>query len=190
MRAAAAEAERAKGCAGFADAVARSYFKLLAYKDEYEVARLFSDGKFGTSLRETFAGDYKLNFHLAPPLIAEIDQTTGEPRKRAFGPWTMTLFGLLAPFRFLRGTPFDPFGRSLDRRLERRLIADFEATADELIQNLSPDNHGLAVEIAGLPMSMRGFGPVKARNVAAAQARGADLIGAFRAGRTHSTAAE
>ena len=189
-RAAAAEAERTKGRAGLADAVARSYFKLLAYKDEYEVARLFSDGRFRKSLRETFAGDCTLNFHLAPPLIADIDQTTGEPRKRAFGPWAMTLFGWLAPFKFLRGTPFDPFGRSPDRRLERRLIAEFEATAEELIGRLSPDNHVLAVEIASLPLSMRGFGPVKARNVAAARARAADLMGALRAADVRPNAAE
>jgi len=166
-----AEAERAKGRTGLAEAVARSYFKLLAYKDEYEVARLYTDGEFRRRLEEQFEGDYRIEFNLAPPLLAERDPATGHLRKRSFGPWMMGAFRLLARLKGLRGTAFDPFGRTAERRAERRLIGEYEAVVDELIAGLDGDRHALAVEIAAIPLSIRGFGHVKEASIAAAKAR-------------------
>src|SRR3984885_11175738 len=126
-KARAIEAERSPGKCGLADAISRYLFKLMAYKDEYEVARLYTDGSFVNQVASTFGGEnLKLEFHLAPPLLARRDKTTGLPRKMNFGPWLLPAFRLLAKLKFLRGTAFDPFGRSLERRTERRLIADYE----------------------------------------------------------------
>jgi indolepyruvate ferredoxin oxidoreductase len=180
----ATEAQIAKGKTGLVDAVARSYFKLLAYKDEYEVARLFTDGEFHRRLRQQFEGPIKLTFHLAPPLISARDPLTGGLKKRAFGPWMMTAFRLLARLKGLRGTPFDIFGYTADRRMERQMIADYEAIIDEMLQGLSADNHALAMEIAGLPMGIRGFGHVKERNRRAARECGQQLLAEFRSGGT------
>jgi indolepyruvate ferredoxin oxidoreductase len=176
----AAEKERARGCSGLALAIARNLFKLMAYKDEYEVARLYSDGAFLDELRRQFGGDFKIQYHLAPPLLATRDPATDELRKRAFGPWMMGAFKLLARLRALRGTPFDIFGHTQERRMERALIADYEAIVRELISMLSPDNHALAVEIASLPAQMRGFGHIKMRNIEKAKAREADLVALWR----------
>ncbi len=173
-----------------AEAVANSYFKLLAYKDEYEVARLYAEGDFLESIRERFEGDIRLSFHLAPPLLASLDPNTGEARKREFGPWMMTAFRLLARMKGLRGTPFDVFANTAERKLERRLIVDYEATLEELVEGLNADNHALAVEIASLPETIRGFGHVKARNAAEAKAREAELMAAYRAPAPSATAAE
>jgi indolepyruvate ferredoxin oxidoreductase len=187
----AAEAAKAPGRQGLAEAVARSYHKLLAYKDEYEVARLYSDGRFAARLAAQFEGRPRLRVHLAPPLLARRDPATGLPRKAAYGPWMLRLFGLLARLKGLRGTPFDPFGYSAERRLERRLIADYEALIAELILRLDRDRHGLAVELATLPEQIRGFGHVKARHLAAAKAREASLLAAWRQPATATlTAAE
>ena len=112
-------------------AVARYYFKLLAYKDEYEVARLYSEATFRKRLQEQFEGDYQLQFHLAPSWLSKPDAVTGEPRKRSFGPWMLKAFALLARFKFLRGTALDPFGYSTERRLERELIEEYEAEQAE-----------------------------------------------------------
>ena len=129
-KAKAVEAARAPGRHGLADAVARYLFKLMAYKDEYEVARLYTDGGFLTQVENTFSGEnLRFEFHLAPPLLARRDKTTGLPRKMSFGPWLLPAFRLLAKFKFLRGTAFDPFGRTLERRTERKLIADYEGNA-------------------------------------------------------------
>ena len=185
-----AEAKSAKGLSGLAEAVARSYFKLLAYKDEYEVARLHSDGSFMKQVRERFEGDFKLTFHLAPPLVASRDAESGELQKRAYGSWMMGVFKVLARLKGLRGTPFDVFGYAAERRMERRLIGEYETTVEELLGGLGPDTHGLAVEIAALPEIMRGFGHVKERNVVAAKAREAELLGAFRDPAPRATAAE
>ncbi|KAA3626809.1 MAG: indolepyruvate ferredoxin oxidoreductase family protein [Proteobacteria bacterium] len=163
-----------------AEAVARSYFKLLAYKDEYEVARLFSEPAFMDKVREEFEGDYSLRFHLAPPLLAQPDPQTGEIRKRSYGPWMMRLFRGLAPFKVLRGTVFDLFGRSAERRAERQDIADFEALVEQLLPKLSRENHALAVELAGLPMGIRGFGPVKERNREKVKQRASELLSSYR----------
>ena len=131
--------------------MARNYYKLLAYKDEYEVARLYTDGTFLKRLSDQFEGDYKLDFHLAPPLLAELDPATGEPRKQAYGPWMLQAFQVLARLKRLRGTRLDPFGRTPERQMERQLIADYEKTLGELLSSLNHENHGLAVQIASIP---------------------------------------
>jgi indolepyruvate ferredoxin oxidoreductase len=176
----AAETARARGCSGLAQAVARNLFKLMAYKDEYEVARLYTDGAFLEKLHRQFEGNFRLEYHLAPPLLASRDPVTGELRKRAFGPWMFVAFKLLARLRRLRGTAFDIFGRTQERRMERQLIVDYEAIVCELATVLTPDNHALAVEIASLPEQIRGFGHIKTRNVEKAKAREADLLGMLR----------
>jgi indolepyruvate ferredoxin oxidoreductase len=179
-KAAAAEAARAPGSSGFALALARSYFKLMAYKDEYEVARLYAETGFLERIARDFEGDYRLNFHLAPPSFARRAADTGELQKQAFGPWMMRAFRLLAKLKGLRGTRLDPFGRTPERRMERQLIGDYERLADELMAGLDPDNHGLAVEIARLPEHIRGFGHVKERSLKEAKQREADLLHCFR----------
>ena len=179
----AAEAARAPGKCGLADAVARYLFKLMAYKDEYEVARLYSDGAFLRQVAGTFEGEnLRFEFHLAPPLLARRDRTTGLPRKMSFGPWLLPAFRLLAKLKFLRGTPFDPFGRTLERRTERKLIEDYESMLDQVLAALTPDNHHLAVGLAAIPEKIRGFGYVKERHLLAAKADEAALLEQFRAG--------
>jgi indolepyruvate ferredoxin oxidoreductase len=154
----------------------------MAYKDEYEVARLYTDGTFLKQLRQSFDGEnLRLEFHLAPPLLAKADKTTGEPRKMSFGPWMLKAFGILKRFKFLRGTPFDPFGYSVERRTERRLIADYEALLQEILAGLTPANHALAVGLAAIPEKIRGFGHVKARHLKSAKADEAALLEQFRA---------
>jgi indolepyruvate ferredoxin oxidoreductase len=180
----AAEAARVKGSTELTQAVARYLFKLMAYKDEYEVARLFTDGRFNEALGKSFRGDAKLTFHLAPPIMARLDPVTGRPRKREFGPWIIPAFKLLARLKTLRGTPFDVFGRSDERRRERQLIADYRQTVDDLISSLTPENHDLAVEIASLPEHIRGFGHVKVRHLEEVAAREAALRQAWRSGAT------
>ncbi len=180
-RVAAAEKQLGPAPTGLAEAVARNLAKLMAYKDEYEVARLYTDGAFEKKLRAQFAGKLRLEFHLAPPLFARRDPATGELQKRAYGSWVFPLFKLLASLRRLRGTRFDIFGRTAERRTERSLIRDYNAVLDELIAGLAPRNHALAVEIARLPERIRGFGHVKERSIAAAKAREAALLATFRA---------
>jgi indolepyruvate ferredoxin oxidoreductase len=180
-RVAAAERDRAAGLNGFAAAVARYYFKLLAYKDEYEVARLYSDGSFQKQLAAQFEGDYRLEFNLAPPLLAASDPDTGHLKKRRYGPWMLTAFRLLAKMKRLRGTALDIFGHSAERRTERQLIVDYERTVEELLAGLAHDNHALAVEIASIPEHIRGFGHVKHDHLTRAKAREGELLAAFRA---------
>ena len=146
-------------------AVARNYFKLLAYKDEYEVARLYSDGSFIKQLEAQFQGDYRLEFHLAPSWLSKPDALTGQPRKRQFGPWMLKAFGVLAKFKFLRGTPFDPFGYSAERRLELDLIEEYERNLDYLLKELNADNYRTAVALAELPEQIRGYGHVKEKSL-------------------------
>ena len=142
-----AESRRAAGRHGFAQAVARYAYKLMAYKDEYEVARLFTDGDFAARLDRHFEGDYRLEFHMAPPIFAARDPDTGLPRKRSYGPWMMRALRVLAKLKKVRGTRFDPFGRSEERRTERRLVDEYEAVVRELGDGLDHENHGLAVDI-------------------------------------------
>ncbi len=146
--------------------VACSYFKLLAYKDEYEVARLFSDAKFWADLEAAFDGNYTVFFHLAPPTLGASDNLHVKGEKRRFGPWMRPLFRLLAKLKFLRGSAFDPFSYSAERRLERALIAEFEADMAFLLAHLSPQTYSRAVELASHALSIRGYGPVKAASVA------------------------
>jgi indolepyruvate ferredoxin oxidoreductase len=176
----AAEQDKAGGTK-LAEAVARYYAKLLAYKDEYEVARLYTDGAFLKKIEGMFEGDYKVNFHLAPPLLAKPDPQTGEPRKIQFGPWMMRAFGVLAKLKGLRGTPLDLFGRTAERRMERALIGDYENTVETLLQDLSRDNQALAVEIATLPEIIRGYGHLKAKSVDAARRKQAELMQRYKA---------
>ena len=168
----AVEAAKAPGKSGLADAVARYLFKLMAYKDEYEVARLYSDGivQNGRSQR-TRRRAAALQVHLAPPLLARRDKRTGVPRKMTFGPWMFQVFGLLAKLKFLRGTAFDPFGYTEERQTERALVRDYEALLDEIFAKLTPENHHLAVGLAVIPEKIRGFGHIKQRNLADRQGR-------------------
>jgi indolepyruvate ferredoxin oxidoreductase len=175
-----AEAAQVRGSSALAEAVARYYFKLLAYKDEYEVARLYADPAFMEKVRAQFDGDYKLHFHLAPPLFARRDPVTGELRKSEYGGWVFTAFKLLARFKGLRGTPLDIFGRTAERRMERQLIADYEAAVGEILARLSAQNHGLAVQIASIPEDIRGYGHVKEASVDKARAKQAELLAALR----------
>jgi indolepyruvate ferredoxin oxidoreductase len=179
----AAETDRTPGKTGFADAVARYLFKLMAYKDEYEVARLYTGQSFRKQVKAAFAGDdLRFEFHLAPPLFARLDPVTGEPKKMSFGPWMLNVFAALAKFKVLRGTPFDPFGYTAERRSERKLILDYQNLLSELTQNLTAGNHHLAVGLAAIPDKIRGFGPVKQRHLAAAKAEEAALREQFRTG--------
>ena len=178
------------GSQALALAVARYYFKLLAYKDEYEVARLYTDGAFRDKIEATFEGEYTLRYHLAPPIFQRRDPDTGLPRKRTFGPWMLSAYRVLARLRSLRGTPFDIFGMSAERKLERQLIRDYEATLAEIADRLDAGNHALAVDIASIPERIRGFGHVKARHLEAARAREAELLAAFRHPAPHADAAE
>jgi indolepyruvate ferredoxin oxidoreductase len=175
-----AEAERVSGSTELTAAVARYLFKLMAYKDEYEVARLYTDSDFLKRVAKQFEGDYRLNLHLAPPLWAKADPVTGEPRKRSFGPWMLTAMRFLARLKGLRGTPLDVFGYSEERRTERRLIGDYEQVVGELIAAVDPQRLELAVEIASIPEFIRGYGPVKDRHLAAAKKREADLLSRWR----------
>ena len=182
-KAQAAEAARAPGKTGLADAVARYLFKLMAYKDEYEVARLYSDGAFVKQVNSELGGEHlRFHVHLAPPLLARRDKATGEPKKMTFGPWIFPLFSLLAKFKVLRGTAFDPFGYSTERKTERALVRDYEALLDEVLAKLDAGNHHIAVGLAAIPEKIRGFGHVKMRHLKAAKADEAVLLDQFRAG--------
>ena len=164
-----------------ARAVADGYFRLLAIKDEYEVARLYTDGDFRRELEQRFEGPWQLNYHFAPPLLAGIDARNGRPRKRRFGAWIEPGLRALARCRHVRGTWLDPFGYSAERRLERCLIVDYERALDAALARLTAEHHALVVELAALPGRMRGFGPVKAKNIAAAQRRAAEIGAALAA---------
>jgi indolepyruvate ferredoxin oxidoreductase len=169
------------GSSKLAEAVARYYAKLLAYKDEYEVARLYTDGAFRKKIEAMFEGDYRLVYHLAPPLLAKPDARTGEPAKMRFGPWMLGAFRILAKLKGLRGTALDVFGRTEERRMERALITEYEAAIDALLQGLTRDNHALAVEIASLPEAVRGYGHIKAKSAAAARRTREELLTRYRA---------
>ncbi|WP_441504317.1 indolepyruvate ferredoxin oxidoreductase family protein [Bosea sp. 2YAB26] len=176
------------GQSALAESVARYLFKLMAYKDEYEVARLYADGSFQKQVAATFEKDsasgerLRYEFHLAPPLLAKVDPHTGLPRKMSFGPWMMKAFGLLAKLKGLRGTAFDIFGRTEERRTERRLIAEYDALIGELVNRLTPENHALCVALTAIPEKIRGFGHVKERHLKQAKAEETDLLARLRDG--------
>ena len=162
----------------FSKAVARSLLKLMSYKDEYEVARLFTDGSFTRALHDQFEGEPKVRFHMAPPLLVR-PRHGKPPQKMSFGPWLMPLLRLLARGKRLRGSVFDPFGHTHERRLERQLITDFEARVAELLQGLTAERLALATAIAEVPLLVRGYGHVKLANLAIARAREAELLHRF-----------
>jgi indolepyruvate ferredoxin oxidoreductase len=185
------EARKAEaGREGFALAVARYAFKVMAYKDEYEVARLYTDGSFAQSLSEAFEGDLKLTYHLAPPILGRKDPRTGLPRKTTFGPWMARGFKLLARLKGLRGGPLDVFGYAHERREERKLVEDYFALVRELAGQLNADNHALAVTLASLPEKIRGFGHVKAKNLAAVKQEWEKGLAAWRGQAPLARAAE
>lgn len=188
-RAEKAEISRTSGRAGFKEAVARYAYKLMAFKDEYEVARLYTDGTFLAGIRSQFEGAPRLVLHLAPPILGEKDEH-GVAKKRAFGPWMLRTMSLLARFRRLRFTPFDPFGYTAERKMERRLIAEYEDIIGELCANLDQENFDLAVEIASIPEAIRGFGHIKERHRADAKSREAELLRRFRSPAPRRDAAE
>jgi indolepyruvate ferredoxin oxidoreductase len=146
-------------------AVANNLFKLMAYKDEYEVARLYCSAEFQAALKQQFEGDFTLLLHLAPPSLAKPKAGGVPPRKRAFGPWMMSCFALLARLKILRGTALDPFGYTEERRMERRLIDEYRMLIEHLLPRLSPATLVPAVRLAGLPEKIRGYGHVKAASV-------------------------
>ncbi|MDM7458848.1 MAG: indolepyruvate ferredoxin oxidoreductase family protein [Paracoccus sp. (in: a-proteobacteria)] len=159
--------------------VARGYYKLLAYKDEYEVARLHLTT--AEQVAALFEGDLRLSLHLAPPMLTGKD-AEGRPRKREFGPWMLRAFRILAAMKPLRGTPFDPFGYSAERRMERKMIRDYEADMAEVFSAVTEATMPVAVELAELPLSVRGYGPVKEKAAHEAAARREVLLAQFRAG--------
>ncbi len=173
------QAESGLGSTKLGEAVARYLFKLMAYKDEYEVARLHTDAAFTKKLADMFEGDVKLVHHLAPPLLAKTN-AQGEPVKQAYGPWMRSAFGVLAKLKGLRGTALDPFGRSEERKTERALIGEYRECIEELLRTLSAANLALAVEIARIPEEIRGYGHVKARHLAAARAKWGGLMAQWR----------
>ena len=174
----AAEAAKQPGSTDLTEAVARYYFKLLAIKDEYEVARLYAETDFAKRVADQFEGDYKLVFHLAPPTLDKPERKGAEPRKSTYGPWMMTAFRVLAKMRRLRGGALDVFGRTAERRHERALIGEYETLVDEVLTRLSPQNYELAVSLASVPEYIRGYGHVRQRHLKDAKAREAALLGA------------
>jgi indolepyruvate ferredoxin oxidoreductase len=172
-------AEAALGREALTDTVARQYARLLAVKDEYEVARLYTDGAFMQSLGEQFERWDGLTFHMAPPLLARRG-TDGRPRKMRLGGWLMAVLRVLAPMRRIRGRWFDPFGHTEERRLERQLARDYEALIDDVLSSLTSDKHALAVAIAKVPENIRGYGHVKLANLASAKGRWGELQDRFR----------
>ncbi|WP_180982513.1 indolepyruvate ferredoxin oxidoreductase family protein [Methylocella silvestris] len=178
-RIAEAEQIKAPGSDELAQAVARGLFKLMAIKDEYEVGRLYSDGSFARQVAATFDGDLKFEFHLAPPVLAR-KNAKGEMLKSSYGPWMAHAFKALGRLKVLRGTPFDLFGYTRERRMERKLIVGYERALTEIAVTLTPDNHAIAVEFAELPQKVRGFGHVKLRNAREATLEGLTLMDKFR----------
>jgi indolepyruvate ferredoxin oxidoreductase len=161
--------------------VAEQMRKLMAYKDEYEVARLYTDGTFAKQLAEQFEGDLRLEFYMAPPVLVKPkgQARTAAPKKRRFGAWLLPLLKILARGKALRGTRIDPFGRTEERKLERRLIDEYEARIAELLAALSTDKLALATAIANVPATIRGYGHVKLASVAIARARESELLNRF-----------
>jgi indolepyruvate ferredoxin oxidoreductase len=174
------EFEKAPGRSGLAMAAAKGYYKLLAYKDEYEVARLYASPEFLKSIDAEFESRKSLEFHLAPPLIARRNKATGEPRKMKFGAWMLPVFGVLAKGKSLRGGTFDPFGYTAERKLERRMITDYDALLHEVASRLTPMTHTTAVALATLPLDVKGYGHVKLTNYETVKKREAALLADMR----------
>ena len=149
-------------------------YKLMAYKDEYEVARLYSDGDFMKYIQSRYEGDYKVKFNLAPPLFAKKDPATGQMLKKEYGPSMLKMFGLLAKMKFLRGTSLDIFGYSAERKMERQLIKEYKDTLNQIMDRLNHENYDAAVELAAYPEHIRGYGHVKERYLKEAETLKAD----------------
>lgn len=160
-------------------AIRNGLFKLMAYKDEYEVARLYTETDFMDQVKKQFDGDYTIKFHLAPPMLARKKDGAGRPKKISFGPWMFRAFKLLAKFRRLRGTPFDVFGYSHDRKLERKLLNDYLNILEAIKSNLTEENLPVALELARLPAAVRGYGPVKEVAIAEFESKKAELLEAL-----------
>jgi indolepyruvate ferredoxin oxidoreductase len=158
------------GNAQLTEAVTKYLFKLMAYKDEYEVARLHTDTAFHDKVKNMFEGEVKLSYYLAPPLVSK-KNSKGELQKQPFGPWMLTAFKLLAKLKGLRGTAFDVFGKTEERKMERALIAEYRTSIEKLLPSLNASNASTAIEIARIPEQIKGFGHVKERNVVAARAK-------------------
>ncbi len=167
------------GSEALAATVARSMHKLMAYKDEYEVARLYSSPAFMEKIQNQFEGDYTLRFNLAPPLISSKDPATGLLRKKEFGPWILPAFKLLAKLKVLRGTPLDIFGYSAERKLERQLVDDYEQLINQVCEELTPLNSSLAVQLAALPQEIKGYGHVKEAKAVEIKGQMATLLRSF-----------
>jgi indolepyruvate ferredoxin oxidoreductase len=179
-RVVAAEQKAVPGKSGLAEAAARYLYKLMAYKDEFEVARLHTDPAFLAKLDAQFKHGYTVKYNLAPPMISKRDPITGELQKRQFGAWMKTAFEMLAKFKGLRGGALDMFSKTEERRHERQLIEDYIKLLDELCGNLSPANHAVAVQLACIPDEIRGYGHVKERTLKVAKAVEASLLQQFR----------
>ncbi|NVK19151.1 MAG: indolepyruvate ferredoxin oxidoreductase family protein [Methylocystaceae bacterium] len=185
-----AESELGLGSEQLTKSAAHVLAKLMSYKDEYEVARLYSDPAFKQKLAEQFEDGYKLTFHLAPPLLSDKETKTGHLIKKEYGPWMLSVFKFMAKFKHLRGGKFDIFGKTAERRMERELISEYMGVLEELCQNLHVDNLELAVQIADLPRDIRGFGHVKEKAVKEVKAKEADLLARFKKGDPKPIAAE
>jgi indolepyruvate ferredoxin oxidoreductase len=164
-------------------AVARAYHKLLAAKDEWEVARLFAAPEFQKALAREFEGPYRLHFHIGAWPFARLDPASGRMKKGEVGPWAMKAFGAMARLKFLRGSWLDPFRNSDERKLERRLIAEFEADVADLTQRLTPASHPIAVRVVGAYEAIRGYGHVKEASAAEAAKARADALNELNAGK-------
>ena len=184
------ERRQTPGMSGLALSVAKNAFKLMAYKDEYEVARLFADGSFAKKIGQQFEGNYKIEFNLAPPLISKKDPVTGRLTKRTYGPWMMNVFKLLSKLKVLRGTPFDIFGKTEERRTERELVEHYFSLVDQLLANLNNENHQIAVDLASLPEQIRGYGHVKEKAIKVVKSKEQQLLGRFNNPALNRTAAE
>ncbi len=185
------DAEKRENTASTAlsEAVVRYLFKLMAYKDEYEVARLQTDPAFLAKLKLQFPQGHGVRYHLAPPLFAKRDPVTGELQKREFGPWVFVAFKFLARLKGLRGGAFDVFGKTEERRQERQLVEDYVEQVEEIVATLNPWNHAAAVELASVPDEIRGYGHVKEQSIVAAKTLQAQRLAAFRAQRPVRVAA-
>jgi indolepyruvate ferredoxin oxidoreductase len=174
--------EAVRGKSLLSQAVAHGLFKLMSYKDEYEVARLHTDTGFEDKIKAMFEGDFKINYHLAPPLLSPKNDR-GELQKRQFGPWMNSGFKVLAKLKGLRGTPLDVFGYSAERQTERALIDEYRVSMEEVLASLSEHNHAAALEIARIPEQIKGFGHVKERHLAVARLAWAQALQGFRLSR-------
>jgi indolepyruvate ferredoxin oxidoreductase len=174
---------------GLTEVVARYYFKLMAYKDEYEVGRLYANGVFQKKVDQLFEGNYKIRYHLAPPLFAKKDPETGFLKKKEFGSWVLVAFKILSRMKFLRGTAFDIFGWTEERKMERQLIDDYRSLVEEIVDSVTESNIDLAKKLLSLPEEIKGFGHVKEANVAQVTASWQELLDQYRSSRQERKAA-